>query len=119
MKIVVTGDFNSCPGKAPGVESWDGVARRIMGAHSPAARGVTRKGSLKEGDTMAFKSIGYHRSTSGRKYDLQFDLGGKLAQAILLPKGFGAGHVVLAFRAESEEEALSMLVKALDSGSLY
>jgi hypothetical protein len=42
-----------------------------------------------------------------------------LAQAFVLPKGFGAGHVVLAFRAESEEEALAMLVKALDSGSLY
>jgi hypothetical protein len=27
--------------------------------------------------------------------------------------------VVLAFRADSEEEASSMLVKALDSGSLY
>jgi hypothetical protein len=68
---------------------------------------------------MAFKSIGYHRTASGRKYDLQFDPAGKLAQAVLLPKGFGAGHLVLAFRAESEEQALSMLVKALDSGSLY
>ena len=68
---------------------------------------------------MAFKSIGYHRTASGKKYDLQFDPAGKLAQAVLLPKGFGAGHLVLAFRAESEEEALSMLVKALDSGSLY
>jgi len=68
---------------------------------------------------MAFKSIGYHRTASGRKYDLQFDPAGKLAQAVLLPKGFGAGHVVLAFRADSEEEASSMLVKALDSGSLY
>ena len=68
---------------------------------------------------MAFKSIGYHRTASGKKYDLQFDPDGKLAQAILLPEGFGAGHLVLAFRAESEEEALSMLVKALDSGSLY
>jgi hypothetical protein len=68
---------------------------------------------------MAIKSMGYHRTASGRKYDLQFDLEGKLAQAFVLPKGFGAGHVVLAFRAESEEEALAMLVKALDSGSLY
>jgi len=68
---------------------------------------------------MAYKSIGYHRTASGRKYDLQFDAAGKLAQAVLLPKGFGAGHVVLAFRADSEEEASSMLVKALDSGSLY
>jgi hypothetical protein len=68
---------------------------------------------------MAFKSMGYHRTASGRKYDLQFDPAGKLAQAVLLPKGFGAGHLVLAFRADSEEQALSMLVKALDSGSLY
>ena len=68
---------------------------------------------------MAFKSIGYHRTASGRKYDLQYDPAGKLAQALVLPKGFGAGHVVLAFRADSEEAALSMLVKALDSGSLY
>lgn len=68
---------------------------------------------------MAFKSMGYHRTASGRKYDLQFDPGGKLAQALVLPKGFGTGHVVLAFRADSEEEALSMLVKALDSGSIY
>jgi hypothetical protein len=68
---------------------------------------------------MAFKSIGYHRTASGRKYDLQFDPAGKLAQAVLLPKGSGAGHVVLAFRADSEEEASSMLVKALNSGSLY
>ena len=67
----------------------------------------------------AFKSIGYHRTASGKKYDLQFDLEGKLAQALVLPKGFGAGHLVLAFRAESEEEALKMLVKILDSGSLY
>ena len=73
----------------------------------------------KEGDVMAFKSIGYHRTASGRKYDLQYDPAGKLAQALVLPKGFGAGHVVLAFRADSEEAALSMLVKALDSGSLY
>ena len=63
--------------------------------------------------------MGYHRTASGRKYDLWFDSDSKQAQALVLPKGFGAGHVVLAFRAESEEEALSMLVKALDSGFLY
>jgi hypothetical protein len=80
---------------------------------------VTGKRSLKEDDTMAFKSIGYHRTASGRKYDLQFDAVGKLAQAFVLPKGFGAGHLVLAFRAQSEEEALMMLIEALDSGSLY
>jgi hypothetical protein len=68
---------------------------------------------------MAFKSIGYHRTASGRRYDLQFDLEGKLAQALVLPNRLGVGHVVLAFRAQSEEEALSMLVKALDSGCLY
>jgi len=66
----------------------------------------------------AFKSIGYHRTASGRKYDLQFDAAGKLAQALLLPKGFGARCLVLAFRVEPEEEALMMLVKTLDSGSL-
>jgi hypothetical protein len=80
---------------------------------------VSRKLSLKDGDTMAFKSMGYHKTASGRKYDLQFDLEGKLAQALVLPRRVGAGHLVLAFRAESEEEALSMLVKALDSGSQF
>jgi hypothetical protein len=68
---------------------------------------------------MVFKSIGYHRTASGKQYDLQFDPAGKLAQALLLPKAIGAGHLVLAFRAESEEEAPKMLVKILDSGSLY
>ncbi len=68
---------------------------------------------------MAFKSMGYHRTASGRKYDLQFDAAGTLAQAVLLPKGFAAGHLVLAFRAESEEQALSMLVNALDGSSYF
>jgi hypothetical protein len=68
---------------------------------------------------MALKSIGYHRTASGRKYDLQFDPDGKLAEAFVLPKRFGAGHLVLAFRAESEEQALKMLVEALDSGSQF
>ena len=68
---------------------------------------------------MAFKSMGYHRTASGRKYDLQFDLAGKLAQAILLPEGFGAGHLILAFRAESEEEALKMLIVELDSRTYF
>ena len=80
---------------------------------------VAGKRRSKEGNTMAFKSMGYRRTASGRKYELQFDLEGKLAQALVLPKRFGAGHVVLAFRAESEEEAVSMLVKALDSGSHF
>lgn len=68
---------------------------------------------------MAFKSIGYHRTASGRKYDLQFDPAGKLAQALLLPKAFGAGHPVLAFRAESEDEALKMLIVELDSRTYF
>jgi hypothetical protein len=68
---------------------------------------------------MAFKSLGYHRTVSGRKYDLQFDPAGKLAQALVLPKGFGAGHLVLAFRADSEDEALKMLLQELDSGARY
>jgi hypothetical protein len=68
---------------------------------------------------MGFKSMGYHRTASGRKYDLQFDPDSKLAEAFVLPKRFGAEHLVLAFKAESEEEALSMLVSALDSGSQF
>jgi hypothetical protein len=68
---------------------------------------------------MAFKSLGYHRTTSGRKYDLQFDPDGKLAEAIVIPKRVCAGHLVLAFRVESEEQALKMLVEALDSGSQF
>jgi hypothetical protein len=68
---------------------------------------------------MAFKSMGYHRTASGRKYDLQFDLDGKRAQALVLPKGVGAGHVVLGLRADSEDQALSMLVKALDGASYF
>jgi len=68
---------------------------------------------------MVFKSIGYHRTASGKKYDLQFDPAGKLAQALLLPKAFGAGHTVLAFRAESEEEALKMLIVELDSRTYF
>jgi hypothetical protein len=68
---------------------------------------------------MAFKSMGYHRTASGRKYDLQFDPSGKLAQAVLLPKAFGAGHLVLAFRAESEDHAIRMLIEELDSRSHY
>ena len=66
-------------------------------------------------DISTMKSIGFHITQSGRKYDLQFDLEGKLAQALVLPKGFGAGHLVLAFRAESEDEALKTLIEELDS----
>ena len=68
---------------------------------------------------MAFKSIGYHRTASGQKYDLQFDPDGKLAQAVLIPEGVAAGHLVLAFRAESEEGALTMLKEELDSRTKY
>ena len=68
---------------------------------------------------MAFKSMGYHRTASGRKYDLQFDPSGKLAQAVLLPEGLGAGHLVLAFRVKREEEAIKMLIEELDSRPQY
>jgi len=76
-----------------------------------------RKSPLNDDETYGLKSIGFHTTTSGRKYDLQFSPDGKLAQAVLIPIGAGAGHVVLAFRAESKEEALKMLVEELDSGS--
>jgi hypothetical protein len=72
---------------------------------------------LDKDETYGLKSIGFHTTASGRKYDLQFSPDGKFAQAVLIPVGVGAGHVVLAFRAESEEEALNMLVEELDSGS--
>ena len=72
---------------------------------------------MKEGDVVAFKSMGYYRTTSGRKYDLQFDAAGKQAQAVLLPKRLGAGQLALAFRAESKIEALKMLIEELDNGS--
>lgn len=74
---------------------------------------------MNDNDAYGLKSIGFHTTASGRKYDLQFSPDGKLAQAVLLPKGFGAGHLVLAFRAESKNEALKMLVEVLDSGSQY
>ena len=61
------------------------------------------------------KCIGFHITQSGRKYELQFDPEGKFAQAILLPEGVAAAHLVLAFRAESEEGALTMLKEELDS----
>ena len=76
-----------------------------------------RNGSLDNGETYGLKSIGFHTTASGRKYDLQFSPDGKLAQAVLLPNGVGAGHLVLAFRAESEGEARKMLIEELDKGS--
>jgi hypothetical protein len=39
--------------------------------------------------------------------------------AVLLPEGGGAEHLVLASRAESEEEVLKMLVAELDSHSHF
>ena len=72
---------------------------------------------MDSGETYGLKSVGFHTTTSGRKYELQYDPAGKLAQAVLLPIGGGSGHLVLAFRADSEEEALRMLVEELDSGS--
>ena len=66
---------------------------------------------------MEPKSLGIHTTKSGKRYHLQFDPEGKLAQAVLLPTGLGEGHLVLAFRAESRDEALKMLVEELDSGS--
>jgi hypothetical protein len=119
MNTLVTGDLNSCPGKASRVETRNGVAIRKTGAHDAAAHWVTQKRSLEDGDSMAFRSMGYHRTASGRKYDLQFDPESKQAQALVLPKRFRVGHVVLAFRAESEGEALRMLVEALDSASYF
>jgi len=73
---------------------------------------------LNNGETFGLKSLGFHTSASGRRYELQFDPDGKFAQAVLPPKGGSTGHLVLAFRAESEEEALRMLLEELDSGSL-
>lgn len=76
-----------------------------------------RKSPLNDDETYGLKSIGFHTTASGRKYNLQFSPDGKLAQAVLIPNGVGAGQLVLAFRAESKEEALKMLVEELDSGS--
>ena len=68
-------------------------------------------------DISTMKSIGFHITQSGRRYELQFDPEGKFAQAVLLSNGVGVGHLVLAFRAESEEEALKMLLQELECGS--
>lgn len=72
---------------------------------------------MNEDEAYGLKTIGFHTTTSGRKYEVQYSPDGKLAQAVHLPHGGGAGHLVLAFRAESKEEALKMLVEELDSGS--
>jgi hypothetical protein len=66
---------------------------------------------------LALKSIGFHTTNSGRKYDLQFDQDGKFAQAVLIPTGAGPGNLVLAFRVDSEEQAFKMLVEELDKAS--
>ena len=78
---------------------------------------MTRKGSLKDGDSMESKSLGIHTTKSGKRYHLQFGPKGKLAQEVFLPHGLGEGQLVPAFRAESREEALKILVEELDSGS--
>ena len=72
---------------------------------------------MENAQRFGLKSIGLLTTASGRRYDLQFDPAGKLAQAVFLPHGRGEGHLVLAFRAESGEEALKMLVEELDNGS--
>jgi ribosomal protein L1 len=66
---------------------------------------------------MELKSLGIHTTKSGKRYHLQFDPEGKLAQAVLLPHGQGEEHLVLAFRAESREEAAKMLIEELGKGS--
>jgi hypothetical protein len=76
-----------------------------------------RKSLLNNDETYGLKSIGFHTTASGRRYELQYDPAGKVAHAVLRPKGEGAGHLVLAFRAESKIEALKMLIEELDSGS--
>jgi hypothetical protein len=72
---------------------------------------------LNSADILEPKSLGIHTTKSGKRYHLQFDPEGKLAQAVLLPIGGGTGHLVLAFRAESEEEARKTLIEELDGGS--
>ena len=72
---------------------------------------------MNNGDTPATRNIGSHRTKSGRKYDLLFDPEGRFALAVFLPEGGGAEHLVLAFRAESEREALEALIEELDKGS--
>jgi hypothetical protein len=76
-----------------------------------------RKHTSNSGDPLEPKSLGIYNTKSGKRYHLQFDPEGKLAQAVLLPRGFGEGNLALAFRAESREEAAKMLVEKLDSGS--
>jgi hypothetical protein len=80
-------------------------------------RGDGRERTLGNNDDFGPKKIGLHTSTSGRIYELQYDPEGKLAQAVFLPPGGGAGQLVLAFRAESRKEALETLIEELDNGS--
>jgi hypothetical protein len=40
-----------------------------------------------------------------------------MAQAVLQTEGTGEGHLILAFKAESEEEARKMLIEELEGGS--
>lgn len=89
----------------------------ILGSSHAFCDVTGERHSLDNGETHGVKSIGFHTTTNGRRYELQFDPVGKLAQAVLLVNGAGAGHLVLAFRAESKKEALKMLIKELDEGS--
>jgi hypothetical protein len=89
----------------------------IMHASSEELSTARRKRSLDSGETSGFKSIGLIITASGRKYDLQFDPEGRLAQAVFVPVGRGVGQLTLAFRAESEREALEGLVEGLDKVS--
>jgi hypothetical protein len=73
--------------------------------------------TLSNSDDFGPKRIGFHTIRGGRRYELQYDPEGRLAQAVFLPPGGGTGHLVLAFRAESRKEALEMLIEELDKGS--
>ena len=65
---------------------------------------------------MALKTIGLHITKTGKRYQLQYDASGKFAQAVLIPTGAGPGHLVLAFRAKTEKEAVKMLLDELEKG---
>ena len=72
---------------------------------------------MDSGEIFGCKRIGLPITANRRKYDLQFDPEGRLAQAVFLPVGKGVGQLVLAFRAESEREALEGLVEEVNKVS--
>ena len=72
---------------------------------------------MDSGEIFGCKRIGLLITANRRKYDLQFDPEGRLAQAVFLPVGKGVGQLVLAFRAESEREALEGLVEEVNKVS--